>query len=315
MIGQLPKIYEDELIYSWLTRYIVYSGILYRKTAYQEIYNKNVYIPNFKFIYGIKKEILDEMEKHMTLEEIIYNHTMFPEYTIFAIDETKNELVDLMINDYNEFGKRIHHFDHQLQYLRYCPLCVKEDKDKYGETYWHRIHQLKDILICPNHFCYLYNVETEKNYRNSVKKFYIANESVYQEEVKYETNFYIKALAKYVKKIFLSKNIKNIERFSWESGKMYPFSKACNIHVHNIGTTHKNKNNYLRKFSGTKYYIRQNAKKIINEYNILKIENNLSWNNLLIKTGLKKIQFKNALPILAECLSKEDVNTIKKYLK
>ena len=39
--------------------------------------------------------------------------------------------------------------------LRYCPECAKEDREKYGETYWHRCAQIHDIGVCPRHGCQL----------------------------------------------------------------------------------------------------------------------------------------------------------------
>jgi hypothetical protein len=35
--------------------------------------------------------------------------------------------------------------------LRYCPACAYEEKVKYGEMYWHRIHQLNGISCCVKH--------------------------------------------------------------------------------------------------------------------------------------------------------------------
>jgi Tn7-like transposition protein D/TniQ len=42
-------------------------------------------------------------------------------------------------------------------FLRFCPLCLKDDQEKYGETYWHRFHQLAGVLVCPLHNCFLQN--------------------------------------------------------------------------------------------------------------------------------------------------------------
>src|SRR5205085_11862301 len=39
----------------------------------------------------------------------------------------------------------------RLERLRFCPSCVIEDRDKYGETYWHRLHQISGVEICPRH--------------------------------------------------------------------------------------------------------------------------------------------------------------------
>jgi hypothetical protein len=41
--------------------------------------------------------------------------------------------------------------EHKLQRLRYCPLCNKESKKKYGWYYWHRVHQVRWIHVCPEH--------------------------------------------------------------------------------------------------------------------------------------------------------------------
>lgn len=35
--------------------------------------------------------------------------------------------------------------------LRYCMECAEEDKKRYGEEYWHRVHQLPGVVICPDH--------------------------------------------------------------------------------------------------------------------------------------------------------------------
>ena len=36
-------------------------------------------------------------------------------------------------------------------YFRFCPDCLQETLDKYGETYWHRLHQVPGVLFCPIH--------------------------------------------------------------------------------------------------------------------------------------------------------------------
>jgi hypothetical protein len=48
--------------------------------------------------------------------------------------------------------------------MRYCPLCVREDKDTYGETYWHRSHQIDGIDVCVKHKVFLEH--TNIFYRN-----------------------------------------------------------------------------------------------------------------------------------------------------
>ena len=39
--------------------------------------------------------------------------------------------------------------------LKYCPACANEDKKRVGLYYWHRIHQIPDLQLCPDHECHL----------------------------------------------------------------------------------------------------------------------------------------------------------------
>jgi len=41
------------------------------------------------------------------------------------------------------------------RYLRYCPICAEADRERYGESYWHRVHQMQGVDICPYHHCRL----------------------------------------------------------------------------------------------------------------------------------------------------------------
>lgn len=34
---------------------------------------------------------------------------------------------------------------------KYCPVCYQEDKERYGEPYWHREHQIPLMPLCPTH--------------------------------------------------------------------------------------------------------------------------------------------------------------------
>ena len=41
------------------------------------------------------------------------------------------------------------------RYLRFCPQCNAEDLKLYGELYWHRLHQVPGVSICPRHGVFL----------------------------------------------------------------------------------------------------------------------------------------------------------------
>lgn len=52
------------------------------------------------------------------------------------------------------------------KYLRFCPTCALKDNEKHGLAYWHKIHQLVGITVCPIHNCHLKEWK-----RSSVKLF------------------------------------------------------------------------------------------------------------------------------------------------
>jgi hypothetical protein len=36
-------------------------------------------------------------------------------------------------------------------HLLYCPACLEADRERYAEAYWHRVHQVPGVFVCPFH--------------------------------------------------------------------------------------------------------------------------------------------------------------------
>lgn len=164
MIGYFPELYEDELIYSWIARYLVHSGYTSAADAYQDLFfNKNLR-PSVELMNNLIDDAKSVMTKNMSLQELIYNHTLFPEYGRF-IDPTKRERLvkEADFSRGNWINSLMIPFSTGERYLKYCPLCAKEDRDTHGEAYWHRKHQITSINICVKHGVYLQNSEIVRN--------------------------------------------------------------------------------------------------------------------------------------------------------
>jgi len=43
------------------------------------------------------------------------------------------------------------------EWLRFCPLCSEEDEKQHGNYYWHRLHQVPGVEVCPTHQVFLEN--------------------------------------------------------------------------------------------------------------------------------------------------------------
>lgn len=164
MIGYFPELYEDELVYSWIARYLVHSGYTSAADAYQDLFfNKNLR-PSVELMNNLIDDAKTVMTKYMSLEELIYNHTLFPEYGRF-IDPTKRERLvkEADFSRGNWINSLMIPFSTGERYLKYCPLCAEEDRDTHGEAYWHRKHQITSINICVKHGVYLQNSEIVRN--------------------------------------------------------------------------------------------------------------------------------------------------------
>ena len=160
MIGFMPEIYPDELLYSRFTRYYERSGYMAYIFAAEDLFQNKNERPDVEFINRLTQDAQSVIHKKMSADEVIMNHTMFPYYGRFLGKERRTEAYFALLNTDGNYRNLLPIPKAKRQrFLRYCPMCVNMDRDKYGETYWHRIHQMQGIDICPIHFCVLQNTD------------------------------------------------------------------------------------------------------------------------------------------------------------
>ena len=157
MISYLPPIYPDELVYSWFCRYYVHSGCFTHKMALDDILYNPHNNPSKEFLGHLNPSAQKKIQSIYSLKKLVLGHTMLPQYARFLSSERKKNALYHLTNDFCDV--------HQLfsvlprtendRFLKYCPACVVEDRKAYGETYWHRFHQIRNLTICPRHQCLL----------------------------------------------------------------------------------------------------------------------------------------------------------------
>lgn len=160
MIFYFPTAYPDELLYSQLSRYYVKSGYLAYTYAAEGLYQRKAVRPDMEFVNPFTPAALQLITKRMTMEDVIMKHTMFPYYGHFLPYEQRQRAFQSLISmqgNYHHLMPIPNRKNGSERYLKYCPLCVEQDRDTYGETYWHRTHQMIGINACPVHSCYLIN--------------------------------------------------------------------------------------------------------------------------------------------------------------
>lgn len=208
MLGFFPEFYPDELVYSLLARYYVRTGYMVYRSISEELFEKNTIFAEIEFIQKLKPEVIEIITKNTTMEDLVMNHTMFPYYGRFISKERKDRAFQSLINMEGNYQYLLPISKNKKgikKYLRYCPICSAIDRNEKGETYWHRIHQMTGVNVCPIHGCLLCDSDIEINKQSSsslicAEEIVPVNTKAYypENQIEYE-------VAKYVLGVFHSK--------------------------------------------------------------------------------------------------------------
>ena len=157
MIKKLPTIYPNELFYSYLSRTYVQSGVGSSREFSKIVFENGNENPKYNFINKLNKNFKTILFTQIEPNDVITKHTIFNFYGRFLNKNKKIEAISEILEGKNAFNYLHMPATRSLEYLKYCPLCAKEDRDKYGEAFFHVEHQIDIIKICPHHCCKLKN--------------------------------------------------------------------------------------------------------------------------------------------------------------
>lgn len=160
MITYFPTIYPDELLYSQLARFYTKSGYLAYTFAAEDLFQSKTVRPDIEFVNAYTPEALQMITRSMSMEEVVMHHTMFPYYGRFIKPGRRQKAFQSLVSTQGNYHNLLAiptRKDGSKRHLRYCPICAEKDRHQYGETYWHRVHQLTGVNICPSHLCNLIN--------------------------------------------------------------------------------------------------------------------------------------------------------------
>ncbi|MED4912117.1 TnsD family Tn7-like transposition protein [Brevibacillus centrosporus] len=151
----LPIPYPDELLYSVIARYHLRTNNESPKWTFREIYGTENVIPTIDLPSHLEALARRSELQGMSADDWIDRHTFFPYYAPFLPKERANRLRTLMKSS---DGSGIHALVgitastiDRTNRLRFCPSCYEQDIQRYGEPYWHRIHQLPGVYLCHVH--------------------------------------------------------------------------------------------------------------------------------------------------------------------
>ena len=159
MIAFFPAAYPDELLYSLLSRYHQRSGNARFVFTAEELYrNGKITHPSIDFVNAFTDDAMMWLTKEKPWNVVAEEHTMFPALIRFLPLARRKE-AEKGVRRQNGNWKNLMCLPvlEERRFLRICPECAREDREKRGETYWHREHQIPRVRVCPLHKTFLEN--------------------------------------------------------------------------------------------------------------------------------------------------------------
>lgn len=160
MIEYFPDPHPDELLYSVWARCSDHVGYSARADIHRELFGKKYINAVVDFPCHLDYFVSNLPREHIyTADYFIDYHTLLPLYSPFLPLERVSCIRQQMLKGsaeaiHSRLGI-IHCSIPRPQWLRYCPLCVEQDRAAFGECYWHRLHQIPGVDICHLHATYL----------------------------------------------------------------------------------------------------------------------------------------------------------------
>lgn len=157
MLPFFPTPYPDELLYSLICRYHLRSGNRsFRQTQLDLFETAGVK----KYYLGLPNNLATLVHKlpfgsSLTINQLLQKHTLFTYYRTFLTPREVKRLQELMEGKESQSIAQVARIPklrlYYPEYLQFCPQCLIEDLRQYGETYWHRLHQVAGIRVCLTH--------------------------------------------------------------------------------------------------------------------------------------------------------------------
>jgi hypothetical protein len=160
MLALFPTPYPDELFYSMCARYHAWSRNPSIKHTVLDLFDdeKATAVVDLPFRLQTFYQQLPSESSKLKPYFIIDHHTLFPFYRPFLSKERIEKIIESM-----EGSVYVKNYKNEIMTsgikppssFKFCIQCAKEDRDKFGEAYWHRTHQIAGVEVCPVHECWL----------------------------------------------------------------------------------------------------------------------------------------------------------------
>lgn len=159
MLAFFPSLYPDELLYSGIARYHVRSGNRSLKDTTEDLFGSPSVCATVDLPSHLEK-LANNLAGEYDVTSLIEKHTLLPYYLPFISEDQASRALDVMASGapvgmvhgiIGLFATGVK----KPGKLIFCSQCYIADSEKYGEPYWHRVHQLPGVETCLKHGCLL----------------------------------------------------------------------------------------------------------------------------------------------------------------
>lgn len=180
MLGYFPRPLPDELFFSIVVRFALHTGMPDTSSLVSELTGNQTLAIDTRLANDLGHLVANLPPGHgATIDEFLDQHTLLPLYGSVLTAEQTRQLRTRAVGPTGRSqraSKRLTSGRQRKEVyqaapgdqandkalalllslpvasgLRYCPQCAAADREAYGESYWHRIHQVRGIYICAQH--------------------------------------------------------------------------------------------------------------------------------------------------------------------
>ncbi len=156
--------FPDETLHSLLSRYCRLTGFASVRQAFNNVEHSYAFTRNTSLPCHLKEsERLLNPVTGLDANALISRHTLLPYFQPFMSSE-QLAMTRRQMESRNGQGLKMRlgliasSLERYVR-VRFCTACLEEDDQRHGQSYWHRVHQLPGVWICPHHVQRLLIVE------------------------------------------------------------------------------------------------------------------------------------------------------------
>lgn len=162
-MAQIPCLipYErDELTYSWLHRLFLYNYAPY-KNMFNQLFINPVKYADVRHQKAIEYDFTENLAyfrkasglNDLEFQKMFFQTSLFPAFAPFMNPLQKNLYLALAIGPLSKEDKEILQdtISQITTELKFCPECMKQEKNVQGYFWFHRAHQLPGVVVCHEH--------------------------------------------------------------------------------------------------------------------------------------------------------------------